>query len=135
VRCKEAAGKVLGDKKLETEGKTDKIAGKARLCIWLYVVDTIVPYQRFPRLDACSGGSTPRYSEWDCSWTAQWALPGSPGAGTVYFRHSSLPILASRPASQSRRPAPLAAAPMRILSLIASGAPVCGTSGIRILRY
>ena len=25
---KEAAGKVLGDKKLETEGKTDKIAGK-----------------------------------------------------------------------------------------------------------
>jgi uncharacterized protein YjbJ (UPF0337 family) len=25
---KEAAGKVLGDKKLETEGKTDKAAGK-----------------------------------------------------------------------------------------------------------
>jgi uncharacterized protein YjbJ (UPF0337 family) len=25
---KQAAGKVLGDKKLETEGKTDKIAGK-----------------------------------------------------------------------------------------------------------
>jgi uncharacterized protein YjbJ (UPF0337 family) len=25
---KETAGKVLGDKKLETEGKTDKIAGK-----------------------------------------------------------------------------------------------------------
>ena len=27
---KEAAGKVLGDKKLETEGKTDKAAGKVQ---------------------------------------------------------------------------------------------------------
>jgi uncharacterized protein YjbJ (UPF0337 family) len=27
---KVAAGKVLGDKKLETEGKTDKIAGKVQ---------------------------------------------------------------------------------------------------------
>ena len=27
---KEAAGKVLGDKKLETEGKTDKVAGKVQ---------------------------------------------------------------------------------------------------------
>jgi uncharacterized protein YjbJ (UPF0337 family) len=27
---KEAAGKALGDKKLETEGKTDKVAGKVQ---------------------------------------------------------------------------------------------------------
>lgn len=27
---KEGAGKVLGDKKLESEGKTDKVAGKVR---------------------------------------------------------------------------------------------------------
>ena len=27
---KEAAGKVLGDKKLEAEGKTDKVAGKVQ---------------------------------------------------------------------------------------------------------
>ena len=30
---KEAAGKVLGDKKLETEGKTDKAAGKVQNAI------------------------------------------------------------------------------------------------------
>jgi uncharacterized protein YjbJ (UPF0337 family) len=30
---KEAAGKVLGDKKLETEGKTDKVAGKVQNAI------------------------------------------------------------------------------------------------------
>ena len=30
---KEAAGKVLGDKKLETEGKTDKIAGKIQSAV------------------------------------------------------------------------------------------------------
>jgi uncharacterized protein YjbJ (UPF0337 family) len=28
--AKEAAGKILGDKKLETEGKTDKAAGKVQ---------------------------------------------------------------------------------------------------------
>jgi uncharacterized protein YjbJ (UPF0337 family) len=28
--AKQVAGKILGDKKLETDGKADKIAGKAR---------------------------------------------------------------------------------------------------------
>jgi len=28
--AKEAAGKILGDKKLETEGKADKVAGKVQ---------------------------------------------------------------------------------------------------------
>src|SRR4029077_1438235 len=34
----------------------------------------------------------------------QVSLPGSPGAGTAYQRHSSLPVLASRAASQPRVP-------------------------------
>src|SRR6267154_1576353 len=35
----------------------------------------------------------------------QVSLPGSPGLGTTYQRHSSLPVLASSPASQPRVPA------------------------------
>src|SRR5258707_6492484 len=41
----------------------------------------------------------------------QVSLPGSPGRGIAYQRHSSLPVLASSPASQPRvppSPAPLA---------------------------
>src|SRR5215469_12879382 len=41
----------------------------------------------------------------------QVSLPGSPGLGTAYQRHSSLPVLTSRAASQPRvapSPAPLA---------------------------
>ena len=30
---KETAGKILGDKKLETDGKTDRVAGKAQNAI------------------------------------------------------------------------------------------------------
>src|SRR5205823_11770905 len=38
-------------------------------------------------------------------WSSfQLSLPGSPGFGTAYQRHSSLPVLASSPASQPRGP-------------------------------
>src|SRR5579871_2118927 len=54
----------------------------------------------------------------------QVSLPGSPGAGTVNLRHSTLPVAASSAASQSRTPASPPDAPMMILSLMASGAAV-----------
>src|SRR5580700_10778757 len=60
----------------------------------------------------------------------QVSLPGSPGAGTVYLSHTRLPVAASSAAIQSRMPAPLLAAPMMILSLMASGAVVMTTLGI-----
>src|SRR5215471_20146903 len=56
--------------------------------------------------------------------------PSSPGAGTVYFSHTRLPVAASRAAIQSRMPAPLLAAPTIILSLMASGAVVMTTLAI-----
>jgi hypothetical protein len=34
----------------------------------------------------------------------QLSLPGSPGAGTVYLRHNTLPVAGSSPAIQSRTP-------------------------------
>src|ERR1700687_3244544 len=60
----------------------------------------------------------------------QVSLPASPGAGIVYLSHSRLPVLASRPAIQSRTPWSPLAAPMMILSLMASGADVIATSGV-----
>jgi hypothetical protein len=54
----------------------------------------------------------------------QVSLPGSPGAGMVYLRHSSLPVAASSAAIQSRAPPSPPDAPMTILSLMGSGAPV-----------
>src|SRR5271154_417756 len=59
----------------------------------------------------------------------QVSLPGSPGAGMVYLRHSNLPVAASRPATQSRTPLSPPDAPMMSLSLMASGAPVMRNSG------
>src|SRR5215471_11091685 len=60
----------------------------------------------------------------------QVSLPGSPGAGIVNFRQMSLPVAASRPPIQSRTPWSPFAAPMMILSLMASGAEVNVTSGV-----
>src|SRR5208282_4578635 len=57
----------------------------------------------------------------------QVSLPGSPGAGIVYLRHSSLPVAASSAAIQSRAPPSPPEAPMTILSLMGSGAPVMVT--------
>src|SRR5580692_5694175 len=58
----------------------------------------------------------------------QVSLPGSPGAGTTYLRHASLPVLASSAAMKSRTPRSPPAAPTTILSLTASGAAVSCTS-------
>jgi hypothetical protein len=60
----------------------------------------------------------------------QVSLPGSPGAGTVYFNQTLLPVAASSAAIQSRTPAPLLAAPTMILSLMARGAVVMSTLAI-----
>src|SRR5262249_29309252 len=60
----------------------------------------------------------------------QVSLPGSPGAGIVYVRHSSFPVGASSPAIQSRTPPSPPAAPTMILSPIGSGADVMWTSGV-----
>src|SRR5882762_5574037 len=46
------------------------------------------------------------------------SLPGSPGAGMTYLRHSSLPVVASSPAAKSRVPRSPPDAPMKILSLV-----------------
>src|ERR1700694_1810033 len=50
------------------------------------------------------------------------SLPGSPGLGITYHRHSSLPLLPSRPAPQPRVPAPPAPFAMRTLPSAVSGA-------------
>src|SRR5258705_110587 len=55
--------------------------------------------------------------------------PGSPGAGTVYLRHSSLPVAPSSAAMKSRTPRSPPAAPITILSLTGSGAAVSAKSG------
>src|SRR6266852_5323377 len=47
--------------------------------------------------------------------------PGSPGAGTVYFRHSTLPVAPSSAAMKSRTPRSPPAAPITILSLTVGG--------------
>src|ERR1700685_3998201 len=57
----------------------------------------------------------------------QVSLPGSPGAGIVYLRHSSLPVAPSSAAIQSRAPPSPPDAPITILSLMGSGAPVMVT--------
>src|SRR6267154_2479008 len=49
------------------------------------------------------------------------SLPGSPGLGITYHRHSSLPVLASRAATQPRVPASPAPLAMRTLSSTAVG--------------
>src|ERR1700688_1637777 len=54
----------------------------------------------------------------------QVSLPGSPGAGMVNLRHKTLPVAASRLATQSRPPLSPPDAPTMILSLIGSGAAV-----------
>src|SRR5262245_55392783 len=59
----------------------------------------------------------------------QVSLPGSPGAGITYLRQTSLPVLPSSAAIQSRTPGWPPAAPTMILSLTASGAAVSCTSG------
>src|SRR5215471_3030104 len=58
------------------------------------------------------------------------SLPGSPGAGTVNLRHTSLPVAASRAPIQSRTPWSPLAAPIMILSLMGSAADVKVTSGV-----
>src|SRR6202162_5755764 len=50
------------------------------------------------------------------------SLPGSPGLGTTYQRHSSLPVLASRAAIHPRVPASPAPFAMRTLSSTVIGA-------------
>ena len=59
----------------------------------------------------------------------QVSLPGSPGAGMVNLRQTSLPVAASSAAIQSRSPVEPPAAPMMILSLIASGAAAQAHAG------
>src|SRR6516165_1475164 len=54
----------------------------------------------------------------------QVSLPGSPGAGMVNLRHTTLPVAASSAATQSRTPLSPPDAPTMILSLIVSGAAV-----------
>src|ERR1700733_15311829 len=49
------------------------------------------------------------------------SLPGSPGLGTTYHRHSSLPVLASRAAIHPRVPASPAPFAMRTLSATVNG--------------
>ena len=61
--------------------------------------------------------------------------PGSPGAGTVYLRHTSLPVAASSATMKSRTPRSPPAAPRMILSLTASGAAVIATSGWSVERF
>src|SRR6266699_6566607 len=56
----------------------------------------------------------------------QVSLPGSPGAGTAYQRHNSLPVLASRPATQPRVPA--SPAPLATMTLPSA------TSGAACIR-
>src|ERR1700741_1146 len=51
----------------------------------------------------------------------QVSLPGSPGAGITYLRHSSLPVLASSDAIQSRTPRSPAAGPAVVLSFTGGG--------------
>src|SRR5262249_51821515 len=60
----------------------------------------------------------------------QVSLPGSPGAGIVYFCHRRLPVVASSPAIQSRTPWSPLAAPTLTLSLMAGGPAVKVTSGV-----
>src|SRR6516162_4580138 len=50
------------------------------------------------------------------------SLPGSPGFGTTYHRHSSLPVLASRAEIQPRVPASPAPFAIRTLSSTVIGA-------------
>src|SRR5262247_3596640 len=50
------------------------------------------------------------------------SLPGSPGLGTTYHRHSSLPVLASSAATQPRVPASPAPFATMILPSATSGA-------------
>src|SRR2546427_12944227 len=50
------------------------------------------------------------------------SLPGSRGLGITYHRHSSLPVLASSPATQPRVPASPAPFAMRTLSSTVIGA-------------
>src|SRR5579864_9787316 len=50
------------------------------------------------------------------------SLPGSPGLGITYHRHSSLPVLASRAATHQRVPASPAPFAMRTLSSTVIGA-------------
>src|SRR6266849_3533711 len=50
------------------------------------------------------------------------SLPGSPGLGITYHRHSSLPVLASMAATQPRVPASPAPLAIRTLSSAVSGA-------------
>src|SRR5437899_12955242 len=52
----------------------------------------------------------------------QVSLPGSPGFGTTYHRHSSLPVRASSAATQPRVPASPAPFAMRTLSSAVIGA-------------
>src|SRR5215831_10970298 len=52
------------------------------------------------------------------------SLPGSPGLGTTYHRHSSLPVLASSAATQPRVPASPAPLAMMTLSSAVIGAVV-----------
>src|ERR1700674_313496 len=52
----------------------------------------------------------------------QVSLPGSPGRGIAYQRHSSLPVLASSAASQPRVPPPAAPLATRTLPSAVTGA-------------
>src|SRR5580704_18667835 len=52
----------------------------------------------------------------------QVSLPGSPGLGIAYQRHSSLPVLASSAASQPRVPPPAAPLATRTLPSAVTGA-------------
>src|SRR5207237_10494144 len=59
----------------------------------------------------------------------QVSLPGSPGAGTVYFFHTTLPVAASRLASQPRAPRSPPAEPTTTRALMTSRAEVSSGAG------